>query len=292
MNNTHLHSLYINQSSRIWRENKNTTIQDGSLMNMTFNELSIKPIHGLYKDHAITVDEFKDRHEGILTNRWVDTSHNPNREKIYSLFDPEVEGDITKENLQEWLCDNRHQVTDCISTSSNKRGCGKNAKPANQKKLSNTLSEVRNQKYGITPPSTTTCSLRSGLQPVDYLALNDGLHEEENLTNPKRRKRTTHRPRSAPSATRVAAQKYTLSPKVKNSSTQNTNTFSGVLTTSAALSIPDLDLTGILNTATADRLPDLVLNHETSNLDMDTVKTTDGRGRAGCCRHTFELGRN
>ena len=81
----------------------------------TFNELFIKPIHGLYDDHAITVEEFKDRHEDIVRSRWVDTTHGKNGLKIYGLFDPTIDSEIVKENLQEWLCDNRFEVTECIS---------------------------------------------------------------------------------------------------------------------------------------------------------------------------------
>ena len=81
---------------------------------MTFNELFIKPICGLYSDHALTVEEFKDRHEGVVKNWWVDTSHCKNGLKIYRLFDQTTDSKILKENLQEWLCDNCHEVTECI----------------------------------------------------------------------------------------------------------------------------------------------------------------------------------
>ena len=81
----------------------------------TFNELFIKPICGLYGDHAITIEEFKDRHENIVRNQWVDTTHGKNGLKIYGLFDPTIDSEVVKENLQEWLCDNRFEVTECIS---------------------------------------------------------------------------------------------------------------------------------------------------------------------------------
>ena len=68
-----------------------------------FNELFIKPICGLYEDQAITVAEFKERNAGIHKNRWVDTSHGVNRDKIYGMFDPSTDPNIVKENLQEWL---------------------------------------------------------------------------------------------------------------------------------------------------------------------------------------------
>ena len=81
----------------------------------TFNELFINPIRRLYEDQAITVEEFKDRYEDIVKSRWVDTTHGKNGLKVYSLFDPTTDSEIVKENLQEWLCDNRHEVTECIS---------------------------------------------------------------------------------------------------------------------------------------------------------------------------------
>ena len=81
----------------------------------TFNESFIKPIRGLYSDQVTSVEEFKDRHENIVKNRWVDTNHDKNGLIVYGLFDPTIDGEIVKENLQEWLCDNRLEVTECIS---------------------------------------------------------------------------------------------------------------------------------------------------------------------------------
>ena len=81
----------------------------------TFNELFIKPIRSLYDDQAITVEEFKDRHKDIVRSRWVDTMHGKNGLKIYGLFDPTIDSELVKENLQEWHCDNCFEVTECIS---------------------------------------------------------------------------------------------------------------------------------------------------------------------------------
>ena len=79
-----------------------------------FNELFVKPIRGLYIDHSIGVDEFKEKNTSIMQNRWIDTRHSSAGEKIYELYNPEMNGEIIKESLQEWLCDNRHEVTQCI----------------------------------------------------------------------------------------------------------------------------------------------------------------------------------
>ena len=78
------------------------------------NEQFITPIHGLYSEHVISVEDFKDRNAGLMKNRWIDTSHCNKGEKIYELFDPDTDGEIVKESMQEWLCDNRHEVTQCI----------------------------------------------------------------------------------------------------------------------------------------------------------------------------------
>ena len=49
-----------------------------------------------------------------MKNRWIDTQHGSTGEKIYELYDPEQEGELIKESFQEWLCDNRNQITQCI----------------------------------------------------------------------------------------------------------------------------------------------------------------------------------
>ena len=78
------------------------------------NEPFIKPIHGLYVEHVISVEDFKDRNAGIMKNHWVDTRDGNQGEKIYELFDSKMDGEIVKESLQEWLCDNRNEITQCI----------------------------------------------------------------------------------------------------------------------------------------------------------------------------------
>ena len=79
-----------------------------------FNELFIKPIRGLYLEHTITIEEFKDRNASVMKTRWVDTEHGSAGEKIYELYDPENQGELVKESFQEWLCDNRNEITQCI----------------------------------------------------------------------------------------------------------------------------------------------------------------------------------
>ena len=367
----------------------------------TFNELFIKPIRGLYDDQAITVEEFKDRYEDIVRNWWVDTTHGKNGLKVYGLFDPTTDSEIVKENLQEWLCDNHHEVTECISialhnhertysewfryvdsspgpdelalyclarkhgvqvavfnksyvwttlskhldrtddeiiqlcgvnlvfigpceygilrdiwhpaqsilvhtnpktptsgkpktsntikkttcrenrATNRKRGrsASKESKQATSEKRARTLSESRSEKYGITPPAIpSTRTLRRGLQPIDYLSLNDGF-DNDSVISPRKRKRPTHRPRNAPSATRVAAQKHTTSPEAqivdKRPLKPSTSALSAVPSTSKATNIPTPILTGVLTPQNAETLPDLVRNRETLNPELPSATGVD-----------------
>ena len=50
----------------------------------------------------------------LMKNRWIDTQHGSTGEKIYELYDPEQEGELIKESFQEWLCDDRNEITECI----------------------------------------------------------------------------------------------------------------------------------------------------------------------------------
>ena len=120
--------------------------------------------------------------------------------------------------------------------------------------------------------------MRSGLQPVDYLSLNDGL-DKEPVTNSKKRKQTTHRPRNAPSASRVAAQKNTVSPEAKDTDKRSlkpsSSTLSAIPSTSTANNSIVPSLTGLPTPLDTNNLPDLVVNHEASNPEPDTSKTAD-----------------
>ena len=97
------------------KQEKNTTIKMAVHVRDTANnEWFIKPIRGLYLDHAITIDEFKDRNASLMKNRWIDTQRGSKGDKIYELYDPDQEGELIKESFQEWLCDNRKEITECI----------------------------------------------------------------------------------------------------------------------------------------------------------------------------------
>ena len=79
------------------------------------SEQFVTPVRGLYSEHVISIEDFKDRNVELLKNRWIDTTHGKKGEKVYELYDPDTDGEIVKESMQEWLCDNRHQIMECIT---------------------------------------------------------------------------------------------------------------------------------------------------------------------------------
>ena len=98
----------------------------------------------------------------------------------------------------------------------------------------------------------TLHSVRSSRQPIDYVSLNDG-YEDETPSLSKNRHKESHRPRSAPSATRLSAHKHMNSPEstALDGDNPTMDTFTAIPTpsTSTLEGIPNVD----------EQLPDLVL---------------------------------
>ena len=127
-------------------------------------------------------------------------------------------------------------------------GCG----DGNRGKASQTLSESRQENYGISVTNVTLHTVQSSRQPIDYVSLNDD-YEDETLNLSKKRHKESNRPRSAPSATRLSAHKCMKSPEstVLDGDNPTTDIFTAVPTpsTSTLEGIPNVD----------EQLPDLVL---------------------------------
>ena len=159
------------------------------------------------------------------------------------------------------------------------RSASRESKQTTAEKRARTLSESHSKNYGITPPANlSTRTLRMGLQPIDYLSLNDGF-DDETVISPRKRKRTMHRPQSAPSAMRVAAQKHTMSPEAQSVDKRplkpSATALSAVPSTSKASSLATPNLTGVPTPQNTDILPDLVLNRETSNPELSAATGVD-----------------
>ena len=104
-----------NRTRSIWWEDHKTIKMALRKYDMANSEQFVTPVRGLYSEHAISIEDFKDHNIELMKNCWIDTTQGNKGEKIYELFDPDTDGEIIKESMQEWLCDNRHQIMECIS---------------------------------------------------------------------------------------------------------------------------------------------------------------------------------
>ena len=155
------------------------------------------------------------------------------------------------------------------------QGCGKHPTvfTLTSRKRPQTLSESHGQTYGIT--SLVTRSLRSGLKHIGYVSLNDRL-EDESRKPLKKKNHESYRPRGAPSATRVAAQKNTVSPEGKEPTNKTdikkSNTLSGVPFQNILVADITSNLTGVPDPTNPDTLPDLVNTRrgDTENTEEET----------------------
>ena len=125
-------------------------------------------------------------------------------------------------------------------------------------------------------PTTVSRSIRSNRQNIDYLTLNDGLEDDE-VSSPKRKNRTTCRPHSGPSATLQAARKHTASPEPKAMPKIRKTTTLPAVPSSTAKRAPDTDLTGVPSVADDQILPDLVLKQEDPDISeaAGTISTEE-----------------
>ena len=352
------------------------------------SEQFVTPIRGLYPEHVISIEDFKDHNVDLMKNHWIDTTHSSKGEKIYELFEPDSDGEIVKESMQEWVCDNRHQITECISIAlrnheftyaewfkyvdaqsgpdelalyslarkygihtsvynkgyvwttlmnhvsrtdeeifklsgvnlvylgptvygiireirapqpgtvvlkpgpptksskhsgkttcrdssrsggrkhSNIAGRNTEAQKGTNKDRPKTLSEKRRANYGISDTNITTRKLRTSMQPVDYVSLNDGYDEEEEPQPRKKRCKESYRPRSAPSASRISANRTKDSP--------NTATLEGDVTADKPLAIPSTSAASSVPVQADITLPDLVVNRsELPETDLQMSAATN-----------------
>ena len=88
-------------------------------MDLQLHEAFINRIRGLYDEYIVTVDGFKENNAELLKGHLIDTRHGSDGSKIYELFDENMSGELIKENLQEWMCDNSWEITNCISIALN-----------------------------------------------------------------------------------------------------------------------------------------------------------------------------
>ena len=80
-------------------------------------ERFITPIRGLYKEYIISVEDLCLKNPELFENKVVDTASVHDGYLIYELYGDGEEGEIMKEQVQTWICDNRLDITRAVSTT-------------------------------------------------------------------------------------------------------------------------------------------------------------------------------
>ena len=75
-----------------------------------------------------------------------------------------------------------------LSQLQNQRKCSTGRGRGSHGRTSQTLSESRQENYGISATNVTPCTVQSSRQPIDYVSLNDGYEDETPSLSKKRRK--------------------------------------------------------------------------------------------------------
>ena len=84
-------------------------------------EKFISPIRCLYSDYAMTIDKFKDEHGVLLNNYELEDLGDDIEYKLYAEFSKDGDGELARELVQTWICDNRLEITNCIHITLNNR---------------------------------------------------------------------------------------------------------------------------------------------------------------------------
>ena len=81
----------------------------------------IRPIWCLYSDYVMTIDKFKDEHGVLLNNYELEDLGDDVEYKLYTEFSTDGDGELARELVQTWICNNRLEITNCICTALNNR---------------------------------------------------------------------------------------------------------------------------------------------------------------------------
>ena len=77
-------------------------------------EKFIRPVRCLYSDYSISIDKFKEENELLLTNHKLEDLGDDVGYKLYAEFSEDHDGELARESVQTWICDNRLEITNCI----------------------------------------------------------------------------------------------------------------------------------------------------------------------------------
>ena len=74
----------------------------------------IRPTRCLYSEYATMIDKFKEEHGVLLINHELEDLGDDKQYKLYAEFSTDRNGELAREMVQTWICDNRLEVTNCV----------------------------------------------------------------------------------------------------------------------------------------------------------------------------------
>ena len=77
-------------------------------------ECFIKPTRALYSEYATTLDDFVKEHSLIASKYDLEDVSGDKTYKVYAEFTSENEGELAREQVQTWICDNQLTVTSSV----------------------------------------------------------------------------------------------------------------------------------------------------------------------------------
>ena len=74
----------------------------------------IKPTRCLYDDYRTTIEVFQRENSLLLSDYYIEDLGADSKMKLYAEFSDEHDGELARESVQTWICDNRLEVTSCV----------------------------------------------------------------------------------------------------------------------------------------------------------------------------------
>ena len=74
----------------------------------------VKPTRCLYEDYATTIKVFQRENSLLVNNYDIEDLGADNNLQLYAEFSDDHDGELARETVQTWICDNRLEVTSCV----------------------------------------------------------------------------------------------------------------------------------------------------------------------------------
>ena len=77
-------------------------------------ERFVRPARCLYSNYSISIDKFKEENGLLIANYELEDLGEDKSYKLYGEFSQDHDGELARELVQTWICDNRLEVSNCI----------------------------------------------------------------------------------------------------------------------------------------------------------------------------------